>query len=286
MRSTEFNSESGKSVMEMLIVLAVVAIVVTMAVSQLGASTDNLDRQNVAREFKVALERARFDSVKRRPDACTEMSRVVINDSSSFTLISDLNQNGLLEPGAESRGIVFETRGNVRVVGDSLSYPIVIRFDRRGNASSGGCDAPTAVVPETTFCNLPCTESTANSENSNIVFVSPTGTTAMLPGGSSMPTFDDPTVTDVPVETQVNPRVAVWDPPTNSPSPSPSVEPSPSPSIEPSPSPSVEPSPSPSIDPSPSPSPSPVTCLRGDRPLDTGCVCVSPMWVRSNGKCQ
>ncbi|MDM7922774.1 MAG: prepilin-type N-terminal cleavage/methylation domain-containing protein [Pyrinomonadaceae bacterium] len=278
MRKPESCSQAGVSVIELLIVLLIIGIVVAMAVTQLGSSTDNLDRQNVAREFKVALERARFDSVKRRPEACEEMSRVVINDPSSFTLISDLNQNGVLEPGAESRGVDFETRGNVRMVGDDIVYPVTIRFDRRGNASSGDCSAPTGVVMETTFCNLPCTASTTTADNANVVFVSPTGTTAMLPGGSSMPVFDDPSVANIPVDEQVNPRVAVWDPP------DPSATPTPIPSPSLSPSPSASPSPTPSA--SPTPSPVPVACLRGDRPASTGCTCYSPMWVRSNGKCQ
>ena len=272
MRKAKYSSEAGASVLELLIVLIIVGIVVTIAVTQLGSSTDNLDRQNVTREFKIALERARFDSVKRRPDACVEMSRVVVNDPSSFTLISVQNQNGILELGVESRGIDFETRGNVRIVGEDLEFPITIRFDRRGNASSGDCSAPTAVVLETTFCNLPCTASTANPDNANVVFVSPTGTTAVLPGGSTMPVFDDPAVTPVPASEQVNPRVAVWDPP----------EPGSTPSPEPTPT----PSPSPSIEPPPPPPPSPVTCQRGDRPASTGCTCVAPMWVRSNGRCR
>jgi hypothetical protein len=239
---------------------------------------------DIAREFKVALERARFDSVKRRPAACEDMSRVVITSATSFELITDMNQNGTLEPASETRVTTFGTRGNVVLVGDDISYPTTIRFDRRGNATSGDCDDLEDVVQEAVFCNLPCTAASANSENSNIVFVSRTGTAAMLPGGTTLPEFDDPDVTDIEAGTQVNPLVAVWDPSEDGPSPTPA----PSPSVEPSPnpSPSVEPSPNPSPSVEPSPTPAPVACQRNESPADTGCVCESPMWVRNNGQCK
>ena len=272
--------------MEMLIVLAVAAVLVTVAIAQLGNSTNNLDRQNIAREFKVALERARFDSVKRRPEACEDMSRVVITSATRFELITDLNQNGTLEPDSETRVTSFGPRGNVNIVGEDISFPTTIRFDRRGNATSGDCGAIEDVVQEAIFCNVPCTAASANSENSNVVFVSRTGTAAMLPGGTTMPEFDDPDVTEVEAGTQVNPLVAVWDPVEGetSPSPSPSTSPLPSPSPSGTPTPSPTPTGTPAS--TPTPTPTPVACLRNERPDDTGCVCIAPMWVRGNGQCK
>jgi Tfp pilus assembly protein FimT len=115
-------AESGKTIMELMIVLTVIIILVTIAVSQFGSAGTNFDRQNIAREFKVSLERARFDSVKRRATACDHMSRVTITSASSFTLLTDLNQNGTIETGNEARVIDFENRSDVRIVGENTIF--------------------------------------------------------------------------------------------------------------------------------------------------------------------
>jgi Tfp pilus assembly protein FimT len=49
-----------------MVVILVLAIVSTIAIMNMGSSKIQLERQTVARELKVAFERARFDSVKRR----------------------------------------------------------------------------------------------------------------------------------------------------------------------------------------------------------------------------
>lgn len=304
MQSSKFDSQSGKSLVELLVVLAIAAIIVTMAVTQLGASTDNLERQNITREFKVSLERARFDSVRRRASVCDNMARVTFNSATQYTLLTDLNQNGVLEPGTETRTFDFEKRGGIELVGNSLVYPIVVRFDQRGSATTGECGSLSNNIPVFTFCVLPCTASTANALNSSKIYVSPTGTATMLNGGEGVPTFGNPTVTNVNTSTQVNPLLAVWDPDSVSPSPSPSADPSPAPSASPSatpnptpdptptPLPTATPTPNPTVTPTPAPTATPtatpavVYCAYGEKPSLTGCTCQSPMWVRTNGKCQ
>ena len=57
--------QAGVSLIEVLIVLVIVAVLVTIAIAQFSRPKEVFQRQNIAREFKVALERARFDSVKR-----------------------------------------------------------------------------------------------------------------------------------------------------------------------------------------------------------------------------
>lgn len=289
MKNPVNKSQGGVSVVEMLVVVAVIIILTAFAVAQFGNSASNLDRQNIAREFKVVLERARFDSVKRRPGTCAEMSMVVINSATRFTLLADTNQNGIVEPALESRVTDFGGRSNVQIVGDGLTFPINIRFDHRGNATSGDCSSPTPVVATTTFCNMPCSDLTAGGGNSNIIFVSPTGTASMLAGGSTTPTFSNPSVSNVDSNIQVNPMLSVFDPDT-APAPSPSA--SPSASIDPlptiSPLPSIDPSPLPSISPTASPTPTPLpACAWGVRPGNPAtCVCLEPMWIRASGKCQ
>lgn len=275
-------SQVGASLMELLIVLAFAAILVTFAVAQFGGSGSNLQRQNLAREFKSNLDRARFDSVKRRASNCSDMSRVTINDATSFSVTLDRNQNGNLDSG-ESQTVSFSNRSNVFIVGNGVSLPLTIRFDERGRSLLTDCvSTPPPNVPLLYFCNGTCTPATANAQNSNVIFISPSGTVALLTGGSSMPTFANPIVSNIDSNSLVNPLLAVWTPSTTTPTPTPA--PTPIPSATPTPTPSPTPVGTPS--PTPSPTPAPVYCSTGQRPSVSGCVCRSPMWVRSNGKCQ
>src|SRR5689334_13162247 len=98
MKKPGFQSQRGVSLVEILVVLVIVGVLVTLAIAQFGRSKENIDRQTLAKEFKVALERSRFDSVKRRPATCDDMSRVEILSATSFRYITDLDQNGTLNP--------------------------------------------------------------------------------------------------------------------------------------------------------------------------------------------
>ena len=54
MRQSKTKKESGVSIIEVVIVLAIIAILVTFAVASFRSSGSNLTRQNIAREFKVS----------------------------------------------------------------------------------------------------------------------------------------------------------------------------------------------------------------------------------------
>jgi Tfp pilus assembly protein FimT len=297
MRQSTFTKESGVSLIEVVIIIVVVAVLVTFAVASFRSAGSNLDRQNIAREFKVNLERARFDSVKRRATVCSDMSGVTIDDTSFRTMI-DMDNDGQLGS-HEVRTVNLASRSDVTIVPNGVTLPLTIRFDQRGQAFLNNCDpgsVPTATIPLLFFCNGTCTPDTANAENSNVIFVSPAGTVAMLYGGETMPTFDEPSMTAVPVDENVNPLLAVWNAITSSsPTPSPSVSPSPTGSPDPSatPTPTGTPSSSPSVDPSATPAPSatpdptPVACPTS-APWGTppACTCMYPQTVRQSGQCK
>lgn len=264
-------AQYGASLTEVLLVLAIALVLVTIAVPQFGRAKNNLNRQNIAREFKVDLERARFDSVKRRANSCYDMSRVTINDATSFSVTTDLNQNGTLET-TEKQNINFGSQGDVTIVGNGVTLPITIRFDERGHAVLTDCvSIPPPNVPLLYFCNGTCTPLTANAQNSNVIFVSPTGTVAMLNGGQSMPTFANPSVTNVNANAQVNPLLAVWEPTT------------------PTSTPTATGTATPTSTPTPVPTATPFFCSTSSpwqSPAATGCICRAPMWVRGNGQCK
>ena len=303
--------------MELLICLAIGSILVTAAASQFGRSDRNLQRQNIAREFKVALERARFDSVKRRPATLAEQSRVTVLSATSFSYITDLNQNGRLDSPGENLTVNFANRSDVRIVGTNFVFPITISFDARGEITVTNGTSPPAISPIFYFCNGTCTPETANGSNANKIYVSPTGTVSMLGGADTLASFSPPTLTTSSPTDTPNANLAVWTDPavsptatfTGTPTPSPTVSPNVSPTGTathtptatstststststatntptgvPTGTPAATATATPYSTPTATATP-PVACTSGQRPPP--CVCMAPMWIRTNGKCQ
>jgi Tfp pilus assembly protein FimT len=126
----------GVSLVEVLIVLAMVGILSTLALVQLAGARTDFQRQNIVREFKNYLERARFDSVKRRPSSDDQKSTVTLTSSTTISVKLDFNGDGTISS-AETRSIDFTQRSNTRIyVTDTLNYPVNIRFNRRGQAEA------------------------------------------------------------------------------------------------------------------------------------------------------
>ena len=167
------------------------AIIAGFTVAQFGNSKEIFHRQNVARELKVNLERARFDSVKRRPDDNNdnEKSKVVIESATSFTVYLDFNQNGVVS-NSEKRVIDFSYMDGAHIDGDKLIFPVTVKFDRRGHITVDGTGSN--INPSFIICDKGCTFETANNENSSKVFVSTTGTVTMIGGGESETKFSNP----------------------------------------------------------------------------------------------
>ena len=305
MKKNKFNAQSGKSLIEILIVLAVGGVLVGMAVTRMTSAQSNMQRQNLAREFKVNLERARFDAVKRRG-----IAKIIITSATAYNVSLDLNQNGTTET-AETRYVSFPSLSGVKILGTNLIFPVTIQFDRFGNTTTINASND-AVDPVFTFCEN-CTLATATVANSNVISLSPTGTVAMLNGGETLPTFGNPTVTAVNGTSEVNSWLVVTDDnatpqptPTSTPTVTPTTTPTTTPTatISPSPTspiiiiigptptgsatptPTVTPTPTPQPTPTVTPTPTVVYCSSGQKPAQAGCTCKLPMTVRTNGKCQ
>lgn len=300
-------SQRGISLIEVLVVLSILAVLTTAAVLSLGSSTKSLKRQNIAKSFKNSLERARFDSVKRRASECENEARVEITSATSFRLLTDANENGSIDPAEEAHAINFDLRDAVSIVYDhAVTYPVIIRFDRRGNPSSGPCGAEIDIDTPTVFCTMPCTAATADASNSNNIFVSKTGVVAFMDGGSTAPVFNAPTITTLDIGNQINRLLVVWDPPPPiSPTPvptatagattNPTITPTPSPTASPSADPTATPAPTPSVTPaatqtptaSPSPTATPRWCVLGEQPAIALCTCSPTQYLQAgSGKCR
>jgi Tfp pilus assembly protein FimT len=283
MKEIKFNSESGISLVEILIVIVICAILVTFAVARFSNAKTSLQRQNVARELKVSFERARFDSVKRRAletDSPDKRAKVKV-DATNFEISIDRNLSGTIDT-SDTRQVNFGSNGDIRIVSSTLSLPVTVRFDYRGQIVATDSTGAT-VTPKFIICNN-CTAATATAQNATIVSISSTGTIVMTAFGDSEPTFQNPSVSNSPSET--NPLVQVETSTGASPVPSPTASQIPIVTPTPTPTSPGTPTSTPTPTPVPTPTPTPTNiCKTNERPDVTGCTCKSPMIIHTNKKC-
>ena len=209
MKEQKFTSQSGKSLVEIIVILVVIGILTSFAIIQISSSKTYMQRQNLTRELKTYLERARFDAVKRRAEgATTNLSRVIINSATTYSVVTDLNQNGKLETNEERR-VDFGSQNGVKFVG-TLTYPIIISFDRHGHTTvqDGASQLLTSAL--FTICDKKCTLlANANTTNSDGVSISPSGTVSILKGGETFTSPLSPNVSVIQSNTFINPQIIV-----------------------------------------------------------------------------
>lgn len=196
--SLQSNShQAGVTLTELLVVILVIATIVGFALMRRGSANEIFTRQNVAQQLKTVLERARFDSVKRRADniggndyrakvtitPTTYTLRTYNNDVNSMPVASDVVTT-------LPAGIVIGLYDGTALTSQEVA------FDMRGETSA-------SPPPQFYVCNVSCSSPT--NTTANILIVTPTGTVNLLPGGSTLPTFGVPAVNPVPVGSAVNP---------------------------------------------------------------------------------
>lgn len=126
-----------------MIILAVTAVLVTFVVTHFGNANAQFGRQNISRKLKVNLERARFDSVKRRPTLAngSDNAEMKILNASSFSVKIGMNQDG------------------------ALVYPVTITFNRYGCIEAKDNSAtPKDITPLFTVCGGECTTDVQTSQ--------------------------------------------------------------------------------------------------------------------------
>lgn len=199
-KGDKFFNQNGVTLVELLIVILLIIIVSTIAIMNMRSSKIQLNRQTVARELKVAFERARFDSVKRRATGATgsAMANVVV-EGNSFTLKTDINQNGTIEASEDRVNSSWNPGIAIRNTSGAGLPAITVAFNNRGETSTTG-GAATFLV-----CNGDC--SSPSSSNSNLVVVTATGTVNILSGGATVPTFTAPSVTTVDTNADIRSTV-------------------------------------------------------------------------------
>jgi Tfp pilus assembly protein FimT len=119
--------ERGISVIELLIVVAMIGVVTAFAVMQIAGAQRAMRLTNSAREFMSWIEKARLDSVRRHPMSSSEMARVEITAANSYTVYIDQNGDGALDPG---RTVTIPASDGSTFAG--ITVPLQIYFNWRG----------------------------------------------------------------------------------------------------------------------------------------------------------
>ena len=189
------NKESGFSLVELLVVIIIIGIVMTLAVLSRGNANEILERQNAAGELKVAFERARFDSVKRRADGVQPFPFASVEvRNNGFTLRTYTRDANSATATVHEIPKTFPSGVTVSHYSTG-TLPMTITFNRRGETAGG---SPQFRITD---------QKTGSSE---IVLISPTGTVNLIPGSSTPDVFPTPALGASPLPNEsINEHVVI-----------------------------------------------------------------------------
>ncbi|MFN2491338.1 MAG: Tfp pilus assembly protein FimT/FimU [Pyrinomonadaceae bacterium] len=148
------NSSAGFSVVELLIVIAIVAIVSTFAVTSFQTSSKTINVAGSMRNLTAYLEKARVDAVRRH--VTDGSASVSFNSSSSYTVTMDFSGSGA----STTRTITLPAGTTLRytlppatTIIDPSSTPLTIAYDWRGRTTNTVlltlADSTAGVTPST-----------------------------------------------------------------------------------------------------------------------------------------
>jgi len=121
-----FADARGVSLVELLIVVAMVSVLVGFALMQVAEARQDLARENAAVQLAAYLEKARLDSVRRHPTTAAQMAQVSILNASFYSVTIDGNWDGALDA---PRVVSMPAGSNLQF---NTPYPRTIYFNWRG----------------------------------------------------------------------------------------------------------------------------------------------------------
>ena len=127
MRSAGPGDERGFSLLEMLIVIAMIAVVTAFAFMRIAEAQRAMRLTNATRQFTSYLEKARLDSIRRHADEVVQMATVTINSANSYSVTIDSNNDGALDP-----PFTINIPPQDGVLFNGIAFPTTIRFNWRG----------------------------------------------------------------------------------------------------------------------------------------------------------
>lgn len=134
--------DEGFSLLQLVITIAIIAVVSVMATISISRAQADLRRENTIREFKAYLEKARIDSIRRHATSDTDKARVTITASNTYQVAADFNYDGTLAAD-EVRTISIPSDRGVQFSTGTVTLPMTTRFDWRGRATSVQSDGTT-----------------------------------------------------------------------------------------------------------------------------------------------
>ena len=132
-----FADAHGVSVVELLIVVAMVCVLVGFALMQVSGARQDLARENAAQQIAGYLEKARLDSIRRHPLTTAQMAQVSIIDANSYSVTIDANWDGVLDA---PRVIDMPAGSNLQF---NTPFPRTIYFNWRGRTVDAAGNPPT-----------------------------------------------------------------------------------------------------------------------------------------------
>lgn len=135
------NNAAGLSAIELLIVVAMISVLTGFAFIQIARARQLMTRANAAHQLAAYLEKARLDSVRRRPSTTPQMAQVSILNATFYSVTVDSNGDGTLDA---PQVISLPTDANLQF---DLPYPRTIYFNWRGRTvdSDGNIANPSFV---------------------------------------------------------------------------------------------------------------------------------------------
>jgi hypothetical protein len=274
-RRSKTKTQAGFSMMQLLIALAVVSIVSSLAFMGITSARQRIRLTNSSRMLASYVERARVDSVRRHPTSAAEMAGVEVLNTTTYRVKMDFDGNGTVETRdiTLDDGVVFATD------------PIALAFDWRGRlvdlplteikvsiAMQWGDDPNDQRIVDVTRSGDVTIDSDVYLDdvpNVNVNVNSLTG----IDSGSTVNGNNNPNPSPTPTPEST---------PTPSPTPTPADgNPTPTPTATPTPEATATPTPTPTPTATPTPTPTPV-------PTPTPCTVQvstspSPLSISKNG---
>lgn len=144
----KLNNAAGISVLELLIVVAMISVLSGFALLQIVRTRQVMMRNNAAQQMAAFLEKARLDSVRRRPFGAAQMAQVSIVNATFYSVTIDADGDGTLNAPQVIRlptGTDFQFNG---------PFPRTIYFNWRGrteDAAGNSATPPFVTISSATY---------------------------------------------------------------------------------------------------------------------------------------
>lgn len=247
--------QRGFTMTQMVITLAIIAIVSTFGVLGIKTARAQFQLQNAARLFASYVEKARADSIRRHAATGEESSIEMFGiGTTAYNVTMDFGAGVVetrtfqLDPGltfgTDAAKVTFDWRG--RLLGDAVVFQIQSNYlgerlpvdvSGSGDITVGNQRFPDQLIPAVEISEVIGDVDTSNPD--------PTPTPSPSPGGTPA------------VDASPSPEEEVDPSPSPSPTPDGPGNSDGNPGNDPNPGPGATPSPNPNASPTPSPSPSP-----------------------------